>query len=148
MAPASPLKLTILALALALTTTLPVLRAQAQVFCAQGILTTKAYDCALTLAPDGSCPVNSAAGYSYWPATITGPTTTVTGCCAATATPRSVGDGIACCACEAACTGYLPRVCGWSTGADGMYSALSLLYGVAGGCERRSWLRKLGRRCR
>lgn len=88
--------------------------ATAQVFCAQAIVTTKSYDCAL-IASAGSCPVNTALGYSYWAVTATGSTVTATGCCAATATPHSVENGIACCPCEASCMGYMPAMCEWNT---------------------------------
>lgn len=96
--------------------------AKAQVFCAQDMLSTRSYDCAL-IASSGSCPVNTAARYSYWAVTATGATATATGCCTATATPHFVEDGVACCPCEAFCTGYLPNMCGWSTN-DGMSSHL------------------------
>ena len=86
----------------------------AQIFCAQIVLSTTGYECALT-ASANSCPVNTDAGFSFWPATATDGTATNTGCCASTATPHSTGSDIACCPCAAICTGSLPALCGWST---------------------------------
>ncbi|QDS71188.1 hypothetical protein FKW77_010229 [Venturia effusa] len=67
---------------------------------------------ALTLAANSSCP--TARNASYY--SVEG----ATGCCtsAATAMTLQSTQGLACCPCGAACTGYMPKVQAWILSGD------------------------------